>query len=116
MSNLDQVEIRQSGELSLTDIVAIGFLLLMGAAIFFSMQWHAYKSEEALMRYVILADQSKTHQYIVPAYRQCLKQRNGPNPIACKGAVANAAEMDGYKKAEIKKVFIDIQRVDEQNR
>jgi hypothetical protein len=109
-------EIERDDHLSLLDIAVLGILLLLGAAIFFFMLWHGLKTEEKLRRYVTLAETSKVHQYIVPAYRECLRQRSGPNPIACKGAVAKAAEMDGYKQHEIEKVFIDIQRVDAQNR
>ena len=103
-------------DLSPSDWAGIVGFLLIGASLFFWFQWKGYKTEETLMRYVTLAETSKVHQYIVPAYRQCLRQRSGPNPIACKGAVAKAAEMDGYKQDEIEKVFIDIQRVDAQNR
>lgn len=97
------------------DWIALGAVLLVGASLFLGMQWKAYRDDLQMLRYVSLAENSKAHEYIVPAYRQCLRARN-PGHTACKGAVAQSAEMDGYTPDAIKKVFIDIERLNAEYR
>ncbi len=95
-------------KLSFADWVSFAALLIVGGGTFFMMQWFSYVESERANAFVLLASTSKAHEYVVPAYRECLRSRN-PGHVACKGAVAKSAEMNGFSDKEVVRVFLDIE-------
>jgi hypothetical protein len=82
-----------------------GLILLVGAGLWMYIAYCLNEIDEKT-KLEELKSLSQAHMQILNSYHRCMGVRS-PGHMACLGSVAKAAELYGYKPAEINRVFAD---------